>query len=133
MEPVAAIDVGLKRIGVAVALDGKTVMPQRPIARKNRNQAAREVEDFLNTWKISRLVVGLPVEGASAEEMGRRIRHFVGLLRFEGEVIYVDESYTSFEAADLMKGVTRQRKDGKLDSVAASLILERYLARRPVP
>ena len=127
---VAAIDVGLKRIGTAVSLDGTTALPQTPILRKNRNQAAREVDAFLKEWNAETLVVGLPRGGSSEEEMERRIRHFVGLLEFGGEVVYVDEWGSSAEAAERMKGVTRQRKDGKLDSVAAQLILERYLEKK---
>jgi putative Holliday junction resolvase len=129
-ERIAAIDVGLKRIGTAISLDGETALPQNPILRKNRDQAARDVDAFLRDWRIERLVVGVPKGGASEEEMARRIRHFVGLLDFRGEVTYIDEAGSSAEAAEMMKGVTRQRKDGRLDSVAAQLILERYLLRR---
>ncbi len=124
----AAMDVGLKRIGLALCLDGKTVLPQPAILRKNRDQAAREVDAFLREWGVERLVVGLPEEGKDAEAMGRRIRHFVSLLAFEGEVIYVDEAFTSKEAEALLKGEVKIRRDGRLDSVAAQLILERALS-----
>ncbi|WP_353662977.1 Holliday junction resolvase RuvX [Hydrogenimonas sp. SS33] len=127
--PIAALDIGLKRIGTAISLDEKTALPQPAILRRNREQAAREVDAFLKEWKVDRLVVGLPKGGSSEEEMERRIRHFVGLLAFEGEILYIDEGGSSKEAAERMKGVTRQRRDGRLDSVAAQLILERYLLK----
>lgn len=127
---IAAIDVGLKRIGTAISPDGKTAIPQNPILRRNRDQAAREVNAFLKEWEVDKLVVGLPKGGSSEAEMQRRIRHFVGLLQFEGEIVFVDESSSSKEAAEMMRGVTRQRRDGKLDSVAAQLILERYLGSK---
>jgi len=129
-ERIAAIDVGLKRIGTAIALDGETVLPQNAILRKNRNQAARDVDLFLKEWRIDLLVVGIPLSGSSAEEMQQRIRHFVSLLMFDGKIEYMDEYGTSMEAAEMMKGVSRQRRDGKLDSVAAGIILERYLQSR---
>lgn len=122
----AAIDVGLKRIGVAVS-DGKVIFPQNAILRKNRNQAARDVDAFLKEWKVKYLVVGLPKGGASEAEMERRIRHFVSLLSFSGEVAYQDEYGTSAEAKERMQGVVRQKRDGKVDSIAAQIILERYL------
>ncbi|WP_457592664.1 Holliday junction resolvase RuvX [Hydrogenimonas sp.] len=128
-EKIAAIDVGLRRIGTAITLDGRSVLPQKPILRKNREQAARDVDAFLREWQIERLVVGLPKSGGSAEEMQRRIRHFVSLLSFEGAIEYVDEYGSSLEAAERMKGVTRQKRDGKMDSVAAGIILERYLQK----
>ena len=123
----ASIDVGLKRIGVAICLDGKIVMPQNAILRKNRNQAARDINTFLTEWEIDKLIVGLPKDGSSSEEMERRIKHFVSLLALEIEVAYQDEQGSSFEAKELTMGDFKHKKDGRLDSVAAKIILERYL------
>ncbi len=129
MRKVAAIDVGLKRIGVAITLDGKIVFPKDAIIRKNRDQAARDVREFLREWEIETLVVGLPKGGNSEEEMERRIKHFVSLIAFGGEIAFEDEHGSSIEAQELMRGVTRNRRDGKSDSIAAKIILERWLDR----
>jgi putative Holliday junction resolvase len=123
----ASLDIGLKRIGVALCLGANIVTPQEAILRKNRDQAAHDVDAFLKTWEIERLVVGLPKGGSSEEEMERRIKHFVGLLHFEGEVCYQDEYGSSLEAKEMMQGVIRQKRDGRIDSLAAKVILERYL------
>ena len=123
----ASIDVGLKRIGVAICLDGNIVLPQDAILRKNRNQAAREVNAFLTEWEIDKLIVGLPKDGASSEEMERRIKHFVSLLELKIEVDYQDEQGSSFEAKELTMGTFKHKRDGRLDSVAAKIIMERYL------
>jgi putative Holliday junction resolvase len=126
---IAALDVGLKRIGVAVRPDGKVASPQEAILRRGRKQAARDVSAFLDKWEVDTLVVGLPRGGSSEEEMERRIRHFVGLLELPEsvEVHYQDEAGSSEEAKERMAGVTRQRRDGRLDSLAAQIILERWL------
>jgi putative Holliday junction resolvase len=123
----ASIDVGLKRIGVAICLDGNVVMPQNAILRKNRNQAARDVKTFLEEWEIEKLIVGLPKDAESAEEMERRIKHFVSLLDLNIEVAYQDEQSSSIEAKELTMGVFKHKKDGKIDSIAAKIILERWL------
>lgn len=123
----ASIDVGLKRIGVAICLDGNIVLPQNAIIRKNRNQAAKEVNTFLKTWEIDTLIVGLPKDAQSAQEMERRIKHFVSLLQLEIPVVYQDEQSSSIEAKELTQGVFRHTKDGKIDSIAAKIILERWL------
>jgi len=123
----ASIDVGLKRIGVAICFDGKIVMPQNAILRKNRNQAAKDVHTFLTEWEIDKLIVGLPKDGSSSEEMERRIKHFVSLLALEIEVVYQDEQGSSVEAKELTMGDFKHKRDGRLDSVAAKIILERYL------
>ena len=123
----ASIDVGLKRIGVAICLDGKIIIPQNAILRKNRNQAARDVKAFLEEWEIEKLIVGLPKDAESSEEMERRIRHFVSLLDLDIDVIYQDEQSSSIEAKELTMGVFKHKKDGKIDSIAAKIILERWL------
>ena len=123
---IVAIDVGLKRIGVAISPDSKTALPSSPILRKNRNQAATQVSEFLKTQNAKTLVVGIPKGGSSEEEMSRRIRHFVSLLEFDGEIKFVDESFSSLEADELREFSSR-KKDGKLDSLSAMIILQRYL------
>ena len=120
---IMAIDVGLKRIGVALAV-GQTVMPQTPVLRKNRNQAARDVSAVLREYGAKTLVVGVPLGGSSEDEMRRRIVHFVSLLEFDGEVVYQDEAMSSFEASEIY---AESRRDGRLDSIAAMIILKRYL------
>jgi len=127
MKKIASIDIGLKRIGVAICLGSDIVTPQNAILRKNRNQAARDVDTFLKEWDIDTLVVGVPKGGSSEEEMTRRIEHFVSLLDFSGLIEYQDEYGSSIEAKEMMQGVTKQKKDGKVDSLAAKIILERWL------
>ncbi|MBE2984796.1 Holliday junction resolvase RuvX [Campylobacter sp. RM9344] len=122
-EKFMAIDVGLKRIGVAFGV-GQVVLPQEPILRKNRNQAARDVSQRVAEYGVNVLVVGLPLGGSSEDEMRRRIEHFVSLLEFGGRIVYQDESLSSFEASEIY---TDTKRDGKLDSMAAAVILKRYL------
>ena len=131
MTRVASIDIGLKRIGVAICLNSGIVIPQNAILRKNRNQAACEVDNFLKEWEIDTLIIGIPKGGASEDEMARRIEHFVSLLEFSGSKEYQDEYGSSLEAKEIMQGVTRQKKDGKVDSMAAKIILERWLCKAP--
>lgn len=130
MRKFAAIDIGLKRIGLAISLDGKIVLPQNPIIRKNRNQAAKDVSSFLKDWNIDALVVGIPIGGSSEDEIRKRVTFFVKLLDFNGEIYFIDESFSSFEAKELIKGKMRQKRDGRVDSIAAALILERFLEKR---
>ena len=125
----ASIDIGLKRIGISVCLQSDIIIPQNAIIRKNRNQAASDIDKFLSKWQINTLIVGLPKGGSSSEEMERRIKHFVSLLKFSGEIFYQDEYASSSEAKEMMRGVTKQKRDGKIDSIAAKIILERYFNR----
>ena len=123
---IVAIDVGLKRIGIAVSYDKKVVLPLKAIIRKNRNQAANEVSNLLREKNAKVLIVGLPKGGNSEEEMQRRIEHFVKLLDFHGEVHYQDEYGSSNEAKDLIKGEIKIKRDGRVDSLSAAIILKRW-------
>ncbi|MCH9813148.1 MAG: Holliday junction resolvase RuvX [Epsilonproteobacteria bacterium] len=127
---IAAIDIGLKRIGCAICLDEKTAMPVEAILRKNRNQAASAVDRFLDSYEIDTLIVGIPKGGESSDEMQRRIEHFVSLLSFDQKLFYQDEYGSSYEAKEMMKGIVKQKRDGKIDSIAAKIILERWLDSR---
>ena len=123
----ASIDIGLKRIGCAVSLMSNIVNPQEAIIRKNRNQASRDVDSFLKEWEIDTLVVGYP---ASSEDMIKRVNHFVTLLEFEGEIVFQNENLSSLEAKELTMGEIKHKRDGRIDSIAAKIILERYLDKR---
>ena len=132
MLKIASLDIGLKRIGCAICFDEKTVIPQTAILRKNRNQAARDVDSFLKEYEIDTLVVGLPKGGDSSDEMQRRIEHFISLLEYDKAPFYQDEYGSSYEAKEMMKGVIKQKRDGKIDSMAAKIILERWIEFKKV-
>lgn len=123
----AAIDVGLKRVGVAICLTSDIVTPQPAIIRKNRNQAAADVNAFLKEWEIDKLIVGFP---SSSEDSQNRIKHFVGLLEHKIPFEFQEENMSSIEAEDLIKGEIKYKRDGRIDSLAAKIILERYLFQK---
>ena len=126
---ILACDIGLKRIGCAHRLQG-IILPLSPIIRHNRNQAASALTNLLNTRDIRILVVGIPRDNATTTE---RIKHFVKKLDFCGEVVYIDEDFTSINALESLQHVRKKAKktyikNGTLDSLAACEILERYFA-----
>ncbi len=120
----ASIDVGLKRIGCAISVGLDIVNPQEAIIRKNRNQASSDVDKFLKEWEIDTLVIGYP---ESSEDMMKRVDHFSKLLEFDGEIVFQNENLSTQEAKEMTMGVVKHKRDGRLDSIAAKIILERYL------
>ncbi len=123
-----AIDLGLKRIGLAYSAHKDLVTPLPAIIRKNRNQASDEVKKTIKEWEIEAVVIGIPLGGSSEDEMKRRIAHFMNLVDFDGEVFYQDEAGSSLEAENMMKGNTKYIRDGRVDSISAMIILQRYLS-----
>ncbi|MDD2450195.1 MAG: Holliday junction resolvase RuvX [Sulfurimonas sp.] len=124
-----AIDLGLKRIGLAYSAHKDLVTPLPAIIRKNRNQASDEVKKVLKEWEVDAVVIGIPLGGSSEDEMRRRIEHFMNLVDFQGEIFYQDEAGSSKEAQTLMRGEIKQIRDGRIDSISAMIILQRFLAR----
>jgi len=125
-----AIDLGLKRIGLAYSAHKDIVTPLPAIIRKNRNQASAEVKNVIQAWEVDAVVIGVPLGGSSEEEMRRRIEHFMNLVNFEGELFYQDEAGSSLEAENMMKGEIKYIRDGRVDSLSAMIILQRFLAQK---
>ena len=73
------------------------------------------------------MVVGYP---ASSEDMIKRVNHFVTLLEFTGEIVFQNENLSSLEAKELTMGEIKHKRDGRIDSIAAKIILERYFDKR---
>lgn len=122
-----AIDLGLKRIGLALSYGNGLVTPLSAIERRNRNQAANDVKKVLNEYEATTVVIGIPMGSTTEDEMRRRVAHFMNLVEFGGEIAYQDEAHSSQEAEELMKGEIRYKRDGRIDSLSAKIILERYL------
>ncbi|UOR48801.1 Holliday junction resolvase RuvX [Helicobacter pylori] len=125
---ILACDVGLKRIGIATLLNG-VILPLKAILRQNRNQASRDLSDLLREKNIQVLVVGKPNE--SYADTNVRIEHFIKLLDFKGEIVFINEDRSSIEAYENLGHLGKKNKrlaikDGRLDSLSAYRILERY-------
>ncbi|WP_320035179.1 Holliday junction resolvase RuvX [Halarcobacter sp.] len=122
----ASIDIGLKRIGMAISLHNDIVTPLPAVLRKNRNQASSDVLKVLKEWEIEKLIVGFP---SASEDMQKRVEHFTKLLELNIPYEFQEENMSSIEAEELIKGDIKYKRDGRVDSLAAKIILERYLSK----
>ena len=116
---ILAFDFGEKRIGVAVGNTiTKTAEALKIVQEKNQDEKFKAIEALIQEWQPQLLVVGLPTHPDGAEhEMTLKAKRFGNQLhgRFQKEVVWVDERYTS---------VSVQNGNGAL---AAQLILQQYL------
>jgi len=116
---ILSFDFGEKRIGVAVGNTiTKTAEALKIIQEKNQDEKFKAIERLIQEWHPQLLVVGLPTHPDGAEhEMTQKAKRFGNQLhgRFQKEVVWVDERYTSVSV-----------KDGN-DALAAQLILQQYL------
>ena len=133
---ILALDVGEKRIGVAVSDPGGMIaQPAGVIIRRSRRQAIAEIRTRVVACDAGRIVVGLPVRMDGTEgEAAAGVRKFVDLLR-EAVPVPVDvqdERLSTAEAdrAMIAGGARRLRRRASRDAVAAALFLQTYLDRR---
>ena len=127
-----AVDLGTKRIGVALGESDAAVVSPRPALAASGRLAddARALAGLARREEVEAVVVGLPVELDGTEgRMARVCRKLGGMIEAEGfRTFFQDESFSSVEAdgrmADFeMTGAERRKKR---DSEAACLILERW-------
>ena len=133
---VLALDVGSKRIGVAVADPGGTfAMPLTVIERTNIRDDLRRISELLQEYAASEVVVGDPVtmsgeRGIAAEKIDRFVEQLARV--YAGKIVRIDERLTTAQAAKSLIAADMRRGKRKMvvDKIAAALILESYLARR---
>jgi putative Holliday junction resolvase len=131
-----ALDVGSKRIGVAMADPTETfALPVGTIERVNLRADLARIEELVEAYGVSDLVVGDPIalsgeRGIAAQKMDG----FVESLRsvFKGTIHRVDERMTTAQVTKTLiaADVSRKRRKEVVDKMAAALILETFLARR---
>lgn len=135
MKTLLAFDYGTKNIGVAV---GQTLtLSARELAvLKARDGIPNwdEIAALLKEWQPNVVLVGLPLNmDATESELSTRARKFANRLhgRFGVAVELVDERLSSFEAKGevIRDGGSRHYKTSPVDSIAARIILESYLAQ----
>ena len=130
---VMALDVGERRIGVAISDPlGISAQGVEVYERRGLEQDLAHCRALADEWRVERWVLGLPLnmngsEGAKVEEvqrLGEQIAEITGL-----PVDYMDERLTTVEADEIMKeaGVRREHRKDYVDKIAAVWILQGYL------
>ena len=130
-----ALDVGEKRIGIAVSDPGGTfAFPQATLERTNVRDDVATIVALAAERAARTIVVGEPLTLAgtralAAEKMDAFVAHLARA--FDGRIERVDERMTTAAAQRALIGadVSRARRKKVVDQVAAALILETYLAR----
>lgn len=133
-ERVLALDVGDKRIGIAVS-DPFFLFATglKVIIRENDNKALEEIKEICQTYKIKKIVVGLPynMDGTIGAQAKKTVK-FTEKLENDFEIIYRDERLTSFEAEEMLKKENKKytKNKGLVDIKAACIILQSYIGEQ---
>jgi putative holliday junction resolvase len=134
---IAALDVGEVRVGVAVSDElGITAQGVGVVRRVGGRRDLEAIAEVLRPYAPDRLVVGLPLSMSGAEgPQAARVRAFANdvATHLGLPLEFWDERLTTVAAERtlLEADVSRRRRREVIDKVAATLILQGYLARKP--
>ncbi|MTI70811.1 MAG: Holliday junction resolvase RuvX [Firmicutes bacterium] len=135
MDRMMGLDVGDKTIGIAVSDPlGLTAQGVTTIRRKAIKSDIKKLESLIDEYNVKLLVVGLPKNmnntlGPQGEKVKKFIKRFKK--RNDIKVVYQDERLSSVSAErTLINGnMSRQKRKGLIDKVAATYILQTYLEK----
>lgn len=132
--PVLALDLGLKRVGIASSdsmLISITKLP--PITRSNWKQLLRDVSELIRRLDARTLVIGLPLsldgaKGSAAIEAEYTANKFARSLNIP--VYLEDERLSSVEAEEQLRAAGKATLEiaDLIDSQAAAIILRDFIA-----
>ena len=138
---ILALDVGTKRIGVAVTDPfGWTAQGIQSLERHTIQEDVKVLERLCREYEVERIIVGLPLDqeggrGKSAKNMEYFQKMLETHLCQQGLSIPVegwDERYSTAEAEErlIAADVSRKKRRKVIDKMAAVVILESYLRER---
>lgn len=133
MYKVMALDIGTKRIGIALSdyllmlANGHSFIPREP-----ENKALEEIYKIAKENNVQKIVAGVPLnmngtKGAQADDCIEFANKIEGY-----EIIFEDERLTSDTAEENLrnKKIDFRKNKGLVDIESACIILEQYLSRK---
>jgi putative Holliday junction resolvase len=135
---VLALDIGRKRIGLAVSDElGITAQGIETLKRGRIRDDLAALKGIVETWNVGLLLVGRPLHMSGSEsrqseytrEFAERLQQYLGV-----PLVYWDERLTSVEAERMLRdaGASLDQKKKSVDRLAAVLLLESYLENQRI-
>ena len=132
MYKVMALDIGTKRIGIALSdYLLVTANAHSCVQRQPEETAICEIENIIKENNVKKIVIGVPynmdgTEGYQAEDCKSFASKLSGY-----EIIYEDERLTSETAEENLRArkIDFRKNKGLVDIESACIILEQYLSK----
>lgn len=128
-----ALDLGEKRIGVAISDPGRTIAsPHLVLNRKSRADDFTRYNALIESQAVTLVVVGLPITlGGDEGQRAAWVRDYADDLgrNIDIPIVFWDESLTTVAATEALRiqGRRGRKLKERVDAVAAALILQSYL------
>ncbi len=128
------LDIGEKRIGVALSESGLFAQPHSILSRKSKQEDFTRIGNLVAELNIDCVVVGMPYSLSGADPVGpqaRRIKRYSERLAktLTVPIEYFDERYSTADAKLYRAAMNpKSSKANKpIDDAAAAVILQNYL------
>jgi putative holliday junction resolvase len=136
---ILALDHGTKRIGIALSDElGWTGQPLETYERRTLEADLRHIDRLVREHDVAEVVIGLPLRlngdigpaAQSVQEFAKRLEQVLTV-----PVITWDERMTTKSAEELLiaADVSRKKRKGTVDRIAAAILLQSYLESRSNP
>jgi putative Holliday junction resolvase len=133
MARLLALDVGERRIGVAVSDPiGMVARPLTTIVRASRQADFEAIAQLVAEYEVEQVIVGLPLSLDGSEgPQARQTRRYAGRLAqaLTVPITLWDERYSTVTATQILQGQGKRsrRARGDIDAAAAAVFLQSYL------
>lgn len=133
---ILALDIGTVRIGIATSDIMQIIASAYEVYRRKYLKADVEhIAKIVSDLAVGEVVIGLPLkmdgsEGQSVEmarEFGDELSKIVSV-----PIVYQDERLSTVTAQKILieSGMRREKRKDKVDSIAATIILQTYLDKK---
>ena len=131
---VIGIDLGSKRIGIALSDSDLTVATPLDVVERSGNVEKDHIAilKITDEWEVQKIIVGLPISldgtlGASAQSVMDEIKMLGSVTDIPIETH--DERFTTVTAEQILlqQNVKRDKKKRVIDKVAAAIILQGWI------
>ena len=133
---IIALDIGTVRIGVATSDIMEIIASAYEVyRRKSLDVDVKHIAELINSLNAGLVVIGLPLkmdgsEGQSvqmAKSFGEELSKLVSV-----PICYQDERLSTVSAERILieSGMRREKRKDKIDSLAATIILQSFLDKR---
>ena len=133
---IIALDIGTVRIGIATSDIMEIIASAYEVyIRKNLDIDVKYIAELVSKLEAGEVVIGLPLkldvsDGQSVEmakNFGEKLSELVSV-----PIVYQDERLSTVSAERILieSGVRREKRKDKIDSIAATIILQTYLDKK---
>lgn len=133
---ILGLDIGDKTIGVAVSDEmGWTAQGLKTLIRKGFNEEISSIKEIIEEYGVKEILVGLPKNmNGSIGPQGKKVITFVERLKtaLSLPVLLWDERLSTVRAEKVLleADMSRRKRKGLKDKLAAQFILQGYLDRK---